>query len=584
MTMKRRTFQKTPRLWRAVAIVSVALLVVVPGAGMAGADPAVMPGAGLGGTDLRGMVDPELLAWMSATEQRVLQERQQGQELQRQKQDLETKIQANNQEATSIEQQVSAWNTKMAALNQQMDALERRISAHNAEPHRFQLPAQEAQSEAYQAEADELNSEKRQLQSQQNELDSEKSAISTEEDRIQSAATQLDNQKQQINQQITTYNDEVSQLKGQVQQMLQRLAAALEALAAAQQARATDSTPWVQVAGGDQAHLPDTAQNDGRAGNDGGDPSSPKAAGDALDRYGKQNGVRVFKQPTRVWLTPNTVSRLTPDAAAGLSPYRTYDGLVPNSSHTYTALKVVNAGAATDPFEQVIDQGRQGYVLNGGKTLVITKVQTVPGGRPSPPPPKVSIDCGPTGSANFQTTDPTNGNRARGVTACLNRGYLATHRGSGVPKDVKPPGYHWAKDFADKKGLPSDRNINACHLLGGQLGGSGSALENLSTCSRAANAIQRNSQQYKSNSMLDWENQVKSVIRDGDAQVKYSVTPEYSGSRTVPTDYLVTAYGAYPDGALAIAFTTIVPNILLTGENLGTQTDSGQPVPTGSTP
>lgn len=52
-----------------------------------------------------------------------------------------------------------------------------------------------------------------------------------------------------------------------------------------------------------------------------------------------------------------------------------------------------------------------------------------------------------------------------------------------------PPGYEWAQDFADSKGLDKQRNVNACHLIGNKLAGKG-VLANLSPCARGANAKQ----------------------------------------------------------------------------------------------
>ncbi|MFG2358633.1 DNRLRE domain-containing protein [Streptomyces sp. NPDC048521] len=210
-----------------------------------------------------------------------------------------------------------------------------------------------------------------------------------------------------------------------------------------------------------------------------------------------------------------------------------------------------------------------------------------PSGNPTPSPAPTAgnrqpLNCGPKGWDNFQATDASNGNRAQGVTACLNKGYLASH--TGTPASVQPPGYQWAQGFATSQGLDQSKNINNCHLLGKALGGSGTDLRNLSPCARGANFPQSGSTQG-SNSMYTVEKQVKAAINAGQ-DVMYSVTPVYQGSRTVPTSYKISAYGTYPDGTVGINLTNLVPvpNTLSTGANLGTQSQNGTPVPTGSTP
>lgn len=381
---------RTSRRWRAVVVVSVALVAFAAGAGVAAADPAVVAPPLPAGTDLSGVLDPELIAEMSAIEQRVLAEQAQGKQLQQEQQRTETEIEANNEEADTLEQRASDLSTKLDALNEQAAALSEQIDAHNAEPHTFELPDQAAQAEAYDAEAEQLQARQNQLRSQLNQLNSAKSALSAQENKVETEATQLDNQKQRIAAQIAAYDSDVEQLDGQVQQLLQQVAQALQAAAAEQ----LDGSGGQQAAGGDQGRPAGVFQDDGRAGDDGGDPSSPKPIDGALDRYSEDNDISVYRQPVRVLLTPGAVSHLPPDTAAGLSPSRIYDGLAPDpdstfleSNRTYTALEVVAPGAKPDPFTRAINQGGRATVVVGGRMLVVTRVQTVPGGRPNPEPP-----------------------------------------------------------------------------------------------------------------------------------------------------------------------------------------------------
>ncbi|TGZ12409.1 hypothetical protein DV517_75040 [Streptomyces sp. S816] len=198
----------------------------------------------------------------------------------------------------------------------------------------------------------------------------------------------------------------------------------------------------------------------------------------------------------------------------------------------------------------------------------------------TPPPTGQPVNCGPNGWDKFLPNDPVNGKRAQGVTACLNKGYLALHK--GTPARIEPPGYQWARTFATGKGLVKEKNINNCHLLGAQLGGSGTDLQNLSPCARGANFYQSGSTQGKLN-MVAYETQVKKAIGD-DQEVLYSVAPIYQESRTVPTGYRVWAYGTKSDGTAGVSINDTVPNTLTTGDNLGTQSDRRGPVPSGSTP
>ncbi|MFD0075021.1 DNRLRE domain-containing protein [Streptomyces sp. NPDC127166] len=192
-------------------------------------------------------------------------------------------------------------------------------------------------------------------------------------------------------------------------------------------------------------------------------------------------------------------------------------------------------------------------------------------------------DDGKCGWVKHGDLDKANGNRATGVTSCLNKSYLDTHKGTRTDvSKVAPPGYRWAQRTAGFLGAhPVDQNINACHLLGKQLSGSGTDLNNLATCARGANDWQTGSQQGDNN-MKNYENQVAEAVGAGQ-DVLYSVTPTYSGRRTVPLGFKITAYGTNPDGSAGIRIDTFVSNTLA-GRNLGMFNDpnTGRQVPTGS--
>ena len=137
-------------------------------------------------------------------------------------------------------------------------------------------------------------------------------------------------------------------------------------------------------------------------------------------------------------------------------------------------------------------------------------------------------------------------------------------------------------------GLAPSSAINACHLLGSDLSGSGTDLRNLATCSRQANTAVRGDGRIADH-MFSYESQVKHAIDSGQV-VYYSVTPQYSGGRTVPISFDITARGTKPDGSLGLSLSQTVPNAVYSPrrgwKNLGTVTDSrtGLAVPTGPLP
>lgn len=201
-----------------------------------------------------------------------------------------------------------------------------------------------------------------------------------------------------------------------------------------------------------------------------------------------------------------------------------------------------------------------------------------------------SSDCTRDGQGWVDYGDSGQGGRATGVEACLDTAYLDAHPGSSTqPDKVTPPGYQWARAYAGYLGnRPPGQWVNACHLLGADLSGDGTNLENLSTCARSANA-NRVSQDDPGipEHMYYFERQVKAAI-DGGQTVHYQVTPVYSGARTVPVAYEMTAWGTV-NGKPGLMLEDVVPNMMYSNKfgywrNIGLASSKGTPVPLAGTP
>lgn len=188
------------------------------------------------------------------------------------------------------------------------------------------------------------------------------------------------------------------------------------------------------------------------------------------------------------------------------------------------------------------------------------------------------------GWVDYEGTDPAHGNRAQGITACLNPEYLDSHTGTAVTKDIRPQGYSWARRYARHLDAVPRASVNNCHLLGSQLTGSGTDLRNLSTCGRDANAYPERGGLGAMDNMVQFENQVQAQVEEGET-VLYAVHPVYQGSRVTPESYEMTATTWDRDGNLVGTTTRSVPNLMNTPRgwrNLGTVVDTrtGRDVPT----
>ncbi|MFH9412110.1 LamG-like jellyroll fold domain-containing protein [Streptomyces rochei] len=194
------------------------------------------------------------------------------------------------------------------------------------------------------------------------------------------------------------------------------------------------------------------------------------------------------------------------------------------------------------------------------------------------------------GWMNPGDVDLAHGGRATGMEACLDSAYLEAHPGSATePDKITPPGYDWARIYAGYLGnRPPGTWVNACHLIGKDLGGDGLDLRNLSTCARSTNAVRATKNDPGiTEHMYFYEYQVKKAI-DGKQVVHYQVTPKYMGSRTVPVAYEMTARGTL-NGKPALSLDAVVPNMMYSNKygnwhNIGGVTYKGHAVPTGSTP
>ena len=111
--------------------------------------------------------------------------------------------------------------------------------------------------------------------------------------------------------------------------------------------------------------------------------------------------------------------------------------------------------------------------------------------------------------------------RPTGVSATITRDMLGT--GSPASRSIIPPGFEGGAS-GQARG----------HLLGNQLGGSGSDARNLVTI-----------QQNPANSpvMRGYENQVRSAVEQGQV-VRYSATPIYNGSELAPHGITINASGS----------------------------------------
>ncbi|MFR9793796.1 DNA/RNA non-specific endonuclease [Streptomyces sp. MB22_4] len=201
-------------------------------------------------------------------------------------------------------------------------------------------------------------------------------------------------------------------------------------------------------------------------------------------------------------------------------------------------------------------------------------------------PPNVVDESSKAGWINYRQKDAGHGGRATGASACLTSAYLKDHPGSSAAeREEDPAGYAWARRYLRHLG-GSPSTVNACHLLGAQLGGSGKKPENLVTCGTDANSYVGKPKEpiAPMDSMLHFEDKVRKQVADGNT-VLYQVTPVYEGSRTVPARFRMSYTSWNKDGVRVGADSEKVSNLVKTDrsgwKNLGTAVDSrtGDDVP-----
>ncbi|MFF8995823.1 DNA/RNA non-specific endonuclease [Streptomyces sp. NPDC014983] len=193
-------------------------------------------------------------------------------------------------------------------------------------------------------------------------------------------------------------------------------------------------------------------------------------------------------------------------------------------------------------------------------------------------PPNVVDESSEAGWIKYGQKDVGHGGRATGASACLTSAYLKDHPGSSAAdREEDPVGYAWARRYLRHLGgRPSA--VNACHLLGAQLGGSGKELENLVTCGTDANSYVGKPKEpiAPMDSMLHFEDKVRKQVDDG-YTVLYQVAPVYEGSRTVPARFQMSYISWNKDGVRVGADSEKVSNLVRTDgsgwKNLGTAVD-----------
>lgn len=126
------------------------------------------------------------------------------------------------------------------------------------------------------------------------------------------------------------------------------------------------------------------------------------------------------------------------------------------------------------------------------------------------------------------------GGRATIGVACLTPEDLTRGSATTEASRYATAGYQAGRDRATAEHEAPNLTINACHLIGDQLGGSGTDTRNLVTCTRAANAFSIGGVQVLNPNMLTYENRVRAAVGTRGQTVAYVVFPEYDGGNVIP--------------------------------------------------
>ena len=297
-----------------------------------------------------------------------------------------------------------------------------------------------------------------------------------------------------------------------------------------------------------------------------GSSSTSYAAGETDDEYSSSGSTMTLTMESGLSEEEDTKAAnmgraSTSDSARGTA---TRIGLSPNDSNANSAGRVSNIGTAV----------AGAVALTGIAVATALARSTSSGGTAgnatSTNNQKSCLSGGWSGGQiDYWATDSSNGGRATGADACL-----SDPLGEGSAATTNIPGYKWAQQFVeDDLGLNPQLNVNACHLIGNQLGGRG-IQQNLATCTRSTNA---NVAGDASTNMALFESIVASAVQSGQT-VYYQVVPTYVGSRTVPVSFTMYARGIYSNGMVGLADSEKIENELdLNGQsyNLGDSSCAG---------
>ncbi|MEU9377188.1 LamG-like jellyroll fold domain-containing protein [Streptomyces sp. NPDC048255] len=314
--------------------------------------------------------------------------------------------------------------------------------------------------------------------------------------------------------------------------------------------------------------------------------------GGSTSRGGGRSGTKTLVRPTKTLVRPTKPTK-PPKPPVDVNKY---NGRNPIPAPNLPPVAPVWAAGSTATLSatQTITATFTSQAILNALAIAIVAPQQAPAPLDVRPGPGTEDDepqdCrrGGKGWIDPGVVDSANGNRAIRKEGCLDQ--VVVEGGSGVPKEIKPPGYKWAQLTARWLGLTPKTSINACHLIGDNLGGSGTELANLATCSRQANA-QVKGPGHMQDHMRSYESKVRAAVDEGQI-VRYTVEAQYAGNRTVPTAFIITASGWHQDGRPGIQINgAIVPNMIYSPRfkdwrNLGLFNETGttNPIPTGGTP
>jgi hypothetical protein len=251
-----------------------------------------------------------------------------------------------NAEIAAFKQRVAAWQALGQTLATRAQSLRSRIAAHNAVVDSFPgRTAPPAVAGPINAEAAALNAERATLMAE-----------------------------------IDAWKAQAGGLEAEHLRLVQRMAYILQ-----NQYKITPQLPFFKKPTGGDSSRPLGRNNRGEYSKDnGGDSLSKQKENAALDAYARDNGVQVIKNQTKVNLTPETYSKLSPADAAKLKPTgRYFDGLIRKPNGHYKALEIKTGSGKYDAgqraFDDAIRNGGQATATLDRQEIIIDEVELVPG-------------------------------------------------------------------------------------------------------------------------------------------------------------------------------------------------------------